>query len=257
VSGKQVHIMALHGNGGGGFRFARLHPFVPQHITLHTPTLPGFADVPRDPNLHTLSDYAAYINTIIDPVPTPRILLGHGIGGSIVLEYLQHYPDSIQGVILHAPVGAQLEQRRFPKLMKLPGMAELGKQVFASPLFRPLWTRLLFHGDVPEDYLRQFFAEYRHCTAFRQMFDLITAQWFAELEARATPAVLLWGEREKVLRVEQLEAFLQLLPAAKRVTVPEWDHFAMIDAPDAYMSQVASLTDMLLAKHPVPDVVGQ
>jgi pimeloyl-ACP methyl ester carboxylesterase len=241
-----VHIVAIHGNGGGGFRFARLHPFVPEHITLRTPTLPGFADVPRDSNFCTLADYAAYIKTIVEAVPTPRILLGHGIGGSLALEYLQHYSDSVQGVILHAPVGAQLEQRRFPKLMKLPGMAELGKQVFASPLFRPLWTRLLFHGEVPEDYLRQFFAEYRHCSAFAQMFDLITAQWFAGLEARAVPAVLLWGEREKVLRVAQLEAFLQLLPAAQRVTVPDWDHFAMIDAPEAYMMQIATLARILV-----------
>lgn len=246
MSGEHVHVIALHGNGGGGFRFARLRSFVPEHITLHTPTLPGFADVPRDPNLRTLADYAAYINAFIDTVPTPRILLGHGIGGSMVLEYLQHYPDSVQGVILHAPVGAALEQRRFPKLMKLPGMAELGKQVFASPLFRPLRTRLLFHGEVPDDYLRQFFTEYRHCTAFAQMFDLITAQWFAALEARATPAVLLWGEREKVLRVEQLEAFLRVLPAARRVTVPEWDHFAMIDAPEAYMTEVANLASALV-----------
>jgi len=79
------------------------------------------------------------------------------------------------------------------------------------------------------------------------MFDLITAEWFASLEARATPAVLLWGEREKVLRVDQLEAFLQVLPAAQRVTVPDWDHFAMVDAPAAYMMQVASRARALVA----------
>ena len=78
------------------------------------------------------------------------------------------------------------------------------------------------------------------------MFDLITAQWFAGLDARATPAVLLWGEREKVLQVAQLEAFLQLLPAAQRVTVPDWDHFAMIDAPEAYMMQIATLARILV-----------
>lgn len=246
ISPLPLTIIALHGNGGGGFRFSRLLPFVPEHITLVTPTLPGFADVPKDPSLQTLKDYAGNINDIVMETSAPRVLLGHGIGGSLALEFIQHYPDSLDGIILHAPVGASLDSRRFPKLMKLPGMAELGKQVFASPLFRPLWTRLLFQAEVPNDYLTQFFAEYRHCTAFAQMFDLITADWFNGLAPRDVPAVLLWGAREKVLKVEQMEAFLHLLPNASRVTVPDWDHFAMVDAPQAYMDKLTNLVGDLV-----------
>jgi pimeloyl-ACP methyl ester carboxylesterase len=200
--------------------------------------------------LQTLKDYATHINDIVTATSTPRVLLGHGIGGSLVLEFIQHYPDSVDGIILHAPVGASLDSRRFPKLMKLPGMAELGKQVFASSLFRPLWTRLLFQAEVPTDYLNQFFAEYRYCTAFAQMFELITAEWFKGLTPRDVPAVLLWGEREKVLKVAQLEAFLHLLPNANRVTVPDWDHFTMVDAPQAYMDQLVQLASNLVHSEP-------
>ncbi|MEM7736144.1 MAG: alpha/beta hydrolase [Deinococcota bacterium] len=245
TSPSPLTIIAVHGNGGGGFRFSRLLPFVPDHINLVTPTLPGFAAVPKDPRLQTIADYAAHIHTLVMETSAPRVLLGHGIGGSLVLEFIQHYADDVDGIILHAPVGASLDSRRFPKLMKLPGMAELGKQVFASPLFRPLWTRLLFQADVPKDYLNQFFAEYRHCTAFAQMFDLITADWFNKLTPHDIPAVLLWGEREKVLKVEQLEAFLHLLPNASRVTVPDWDHFTMVDTPQAYMDIVQLASNLV------------
>lgn len=37
-------LIALHGNGGGGFRFERIKPFIPSEVNFVAPTLPGFAD---------------------------------------------------------------------------------------------------------------------------------------------------------------------------------------------------------------------
>ncbi len=65
--------------------------------------------------------------------------------------------------------------------MKLPFMRALGKWLISEPLLRPLWRRLLFRQPVLNDHLQQFFSAYRHCAAFGQMFDLITAEWFKEL----------------------------------------------------------------------------
>ncbi|MEM7802804.1 MAG: alpha/beta hydrolase, partial [Chloroflexota bacterium] len=241
-------LVAVHGNGGGGFRFERMHPYIPDHVDFLAPTLPGFADVPRDPALKSMRDYAAKLRELIgEQNGRPLVLLGTGIGGSICLEYIQHY--RADGLILHAPVGTRLDERLFPRLMKLPGMTNLGQWLFSTPLTRPAFKRLLFvdYAAIPRDYLNRFFDEYRSNTVFGQMFDIINSAWWNALKYSEIPAALLWGERERVLSVDQLEDYKALLPNHIVRTVPEWDHFPMIESPQEYAEVVIQLAKELIA----------
>lgn len=241
-------IVAIHGNGGGAFRFARVEPFFTEAspVGFVALTLPGFGGTPRDSQCLRLSDYAARIHEFVTRIDAPRILLGHGIGGSLVLEYLQHYAPSVAGVILHAPVGARLDTRWFPRLMSSEITRELGKRMLSAALLRPLWTRLFFSQPVPDEFLNRFFAEYGTCEAFGQMFELITAEWFAGLKPITLPAVLLWGARERVLHLDQAADFRAKLPAATMEIVNDWDHFPMIEQPEAYAQKLVQLISRLI-----------
>lgn len=250
---EQLTIVAIHGNGGGAFRFARVRPFVPDGVRFWPITLPGFAAVPADPALQSLTDYAEHLHEVLAGEHRPLVLLGTGIGGSIALEYVQRYPNGVDGLILHAPVGTRLEKRLFPRLMKLPGMRRLGQWTFSSPVPRPIFRRLLFHQPVPDDYLNQFFDEYRQCSVFGQMFDIITQSWFESLQPVDVPTVLLWGERERVLTVDQLDDYRQLLPNCTTRIVPDWDHFPMIEQPAEYSDEVVRLARMLVNMELVTD----
>jgi hypothetical protein len=42
--GAVITLVAVHGDGGGGFRFARLLEYVPDDVRLEAVTLPGFGD---------------------------------------------------------------------------------------------------------------------------------------------------------------------------------------------------------------------
>lgn len=239
-------LIALHGNGGGGFRFARSEPYFEQDVNFIAPTLPGFAGVPRDPALVRLRDYGDALHQAVAAAPRPRVVLGTGIGGSIVLEMMQHHAVDVDGVILHAPVGTRLDTRLFPKLMSLPGMKTLGQYTFSSQLTRPIFRRLLFHEPLPDAYVNRFFDEYRRCAVFGQMFEIITPAWFESLQPIATPAVLLWGEREKILSVDQLEDYKALLPNHQVKVVPDWDHFPMVETPQEFAQVVTELAEALL-----------
>ncbi|MEM7333480.1 MAG: alpha/beta hydrolase [Chloroflexota bacterium] len=242
----ELTIVAIHGNGGGAFRFDRIRPFLPDAVRFLPITLPGFAAKPADPALQTLSDYADHLHGIVAQEQRPLVLLGTGIGGSIALEYVQRNPEAIDGLILHAPVGTRLEKRLFPRFMKLPGMRRLGQLTFSSPITRPLFRRLLFHQPVPNDYLNRFFNEYRQCSVFGQMFDIITQPWFDGLRPVDIPTVLLWGERERVLTVDQLDDYKQLLPNHTTRIVPDWDHFPMIEQPAEYSEEMVQLARQLV-----------
>lgn len=242
----EVTLIALPGNGGGAFRFERVKPYIPARVRFQPVTLPGFAGAPPDPRLQSLGDYAGYLSRILASEPRPLVLLGHGIGGTIALEFGQHFAADLAGLILHAPVGTRLESRLFPQLMALPGARALGQWLFSARLTRPVFKRLLFSHPIPIDYLNRFFDEYRRCAVFGQMFELITPAWFNSLRPVAIPAALLWGERERVLTVDQLDDYRLLLPNSIVRIIPDWDHFPMIEQPEEYACEIIKLVRELV-----------
>ncbi len=242
-----AHVVAVHGNGGGAERFARAAPRMPDDVALHPITLPGFGDRPADPAVVTLRDHAEALAALAEDAPRPRVLLGHGIGGSLILELLQVRPAVADAVILHAPVGADLDERRVPRaLRRRPWLAEVLRRAIATRALRPLLARAALTAEIPAADRDALFEGYRRAASFALMWQLIGPEWFAALAPTSLPSALLWGERERVLDVRQVRAFTRLLPDAVVRTVPGWDHFPMLDQPDAWAAEVADLARVLV-----------
>lgn len=238
-------VVAVHGNGGGESRYLLVHEHVPEDVRLRAVTLPGFSTSPKDERLVTLADYADRLAEMFDDLDRP-VVLGHGIGGSIALDLASRRPELFGGLILHAPVGASLDTRLFPRLMHTTLARRLVKRAISSRIPRPLWKRLFFPSGAPASALDLFFDEYRHCAAFGDMFDLIDRTWFDGIAPVETvPAVLLWGADDRVLKSEQVEEMHRKVPGAEVVVRPGWDHFPMLEQPEEYASDIAALANRL------------
>jgi pimeloyl-ACP methyl ester carboxylesterase len=244
-----ITVVAVHGNGGGAFRFDRLKGHIPPGIDLQAITLPGFGRAPKNPSLRTISDYGDHLATVCRQFDHP-VLLGHGIGGSISLDMTQRHRDAISGLILNAPVGARLDTRRFPQLMRIPGAKMLVQKAMCNRLIRPILKKKFFAPDVPSDFLDEFFEEYRHCSVFGEMFDIITPTWFSGLQPVDVRTVVWWGENERVLGADQAEAFLSVLPRGRVILEPGWDHFPMVERPQEYATRLAELVSELTVSRP-------
>lgn len=234
-------LLLVHGNGGGGFRFSRCLPYFTGVVA--APTLPGFHPLPRDPELRTIADYANRLLPYLEAMPRPRAVLGTGIGGSLLLELLQRHCDKVDLVILHAPVGAHLDRRLFPRLMRLPGVCRTARFLLGWPPLRPLWTRLFFETPLEREFLNQFFDGYRNCEAFGEMFNLIDLPWWESLRPVEIPAVVLWGGRERLLTPDQQAAFGSVLPLARMQIINDWRHFPMVEQPEEFAAVVQGLLE--------------
>ena len=238
-------IIAVHGNGGGGERFAHVAPLLGEGFELRAPTLPGFGGRPLG-DIDGLAGLTDALGTAVADSPRPRVLLGHGVGGAIALDLLARDPGQVEGVILHAPVGTRLDTRLFPRIMARRQVQRTVQATIAHPLLRPLLRRLAL-GGVPRETADRTLAAYGEAEAFGRLFDWLDSDWFDALPVLADlPAVVLWGERDRVLDADQRGDYQRLLPASREVVVPGWGHFPMLDRPEAYARMLTELSRSLV-----------
>lgn len=237
-----VRLLALHGNGGGASRYALCRAyFEPLGIDFVAHTLPGFEGRPLRQQPLSWGEIFNDLDSTLEAFSEPPWLLGHGIGASVLLQYLQTCQRPLAGVILHSPVGARLDKRRFPRLMKPLWVRALVQRALSFPPAFPFWSRLLFRRPLPASVTQKFFAEYGRCQAFSSFFDLLTPQWFAALQPLDFPVQLLWGQKERVLSADQVDAFREVLPRARVHLEPDWDHFPMLEQPLEYARRIAQI----------------
>ncbi|MEM9134768.1 MAG: alpha/beta hydrolase [Actinomycetota bacterium] len=256
-------VVAVHGNGGGSTRFSLVPRHLPAHVRFVAVDLPGFNGAPDDPSLQSVAAYADRLADLLEEAAGPAgegardgagvepvrpIVLGHGIGGSIALDLASRRPETMSGLILHAPVGADLDSRLFPRIMATEPVRALVRTLIAARPLRPIWRRVFFPIGAPAAELDTFFEGYRTCEAFSRMFDIINVEWFTALDpVRAVPTVLLWGENDRVLKSGQADAIAAKAPEARTVIRDGWDHFPMLEQPEEYAHVVADLATGLVA----------
>ncbi len=235
-----ITVVAVHGNGGGAFRFSLLPERLAEGVALHAVTLPGFEGRPLGTTEPTMATYTDDLLATLDGIDGQTVVLGHGIGGSIALDALSRRPDAADGLILHAIVGANLDERWFPRFMARPAVRAGVQRLISSLPVRLVAGRLLFRS-APSGFADRFLAEYRRAESFGPMFDLLTAEWFEGLAEVPTPTIVLWGQKDRVLDVDQLAVIERLVPNRRRQIEAGWGHFPMVDDPDAYARVLSDL----------------
>jgi len=236
-------IIAIHGNGGGAFRFA-LVPELPAPAMLHAITLPGFQGRVLPDGPVTVETFTSAVREAIASVrasdPTGKVvLLGHGIGGSIALDVVAHAPTVADGLILLSPVGVKLDERLFPKVMSKPPIRKAAKAIISSPIMQATAGRFLFK-PAPRPFAKRFLAEYANADAFEAMFDLLNAGWFESLPPVQIPVAIVWGGNDRVLDVSHVEAYEEAITNTKRIVRDDWGHYPMIEQPEDFAVTIAT-----------------
>ncbi|MEL6674993.1 MAG: alpha/beta hydrolase [Bacteroidota bacterium] len=249
-------ILLVHGNGGSRTRFEPSIPMLQAALPnsrMFIPSLSGFDGRPLPKSDNYWDVFIQELSETVEPEREAEwVLYGHGIGGSLLMEWgARGFP--LQGggklkvskVILHSIIGAALEVRFFPQLMKTRPVRWLMKKAIVSRLLRPIWIRRLFRHpeNIPSALRNQFFEDYRSCDAFSVFFDLIVPEWYQAVRPslQQLPLIFLWGEKERILKAEHLPLWKQDFPQAQFEVVPSWDHFPMLDEPEDFVRKFVLL----------------
>lgn len=176
-----------------------------------------------------------------------RLIYATGIGGLVALA------QRVRGAWLDMPLLLQgavlwgLEQRMFPKLMRIgPAPYLLAALLRTSPI-RRRFVKKHFLREHDATFVQAFFDGYGDAQSFASWFDWLRPELLRRLERdlAGRPDLLQdvsawWGGRDTVVGVEELHRTEAALGIRVPCTVmPDWGHYPMIDDPDGWVEELA------------------
>ncbi|MCI5082203.1 MAG: alpha/beta hydrolase [Saprospiraceae bacterium] len=255
-----MNLLLLHGNGGASSRFRIFEQMVKDRepgFQVFLPALPGFEGRSL---LRKQDQWEPFLSALAQTVASSPeddwVYYGHGIGGSILLEWAARNWQTPMGVrmppkavVLHSCIGASLEKRFFPKLMKPLLMRQFIHRLIGWRALQPFWEKKLFlQADrIPIDLRNQFFEDYRTCIAFPVFFDMITPRWYQSVQKKLKDKKFqfLWGGKERVVASRFVLLWQRGFPNSEFKTIDSWDHFPMLEQSESFYQEITQLIDQL------------
>lgn len=209
------------------------------------------SEIPKDLSSLTLGNMARDLGSLLDELNIREaVLLGHSMGVNTVLEFYRQQPHRVKGMILangtaKPPLETLFRNNALQAVFKLikavhdksPDMVDmLWKLQKGNPLTR---TLVALGGFNPHLTPQEDIALYTDQVAemdpavFLQLiqnYDSYDATaWLHTIQA---PTLIIAGEQDNVIPIEQQELMRQLIPNSRLERVPHGSHCPQMDLPD-------------------------
>jgi pimeloyl-ACP methyl ester carboxylesterase len=226
TAGEGETLVFLHG-AGTVTGFDALLPLA-ERFRLVVPHHPGYGASGDDPNMTTVHDYVHHYLDLFDELGIDELsIAGHSMGGYVGAMFAIEQTRRVRRLVLAAPFG--LRDREHPTV-----------DIFSIPDERLLpeltMDMSVFDGHVPMPPTPEFLADrYRESTSTARMmwgapYDLKLARWLHRL---TMPTLLLWGDADKLIPVEQAPSWAELIPNATVRTLPGVGHLLFDESREA------------------------
>lgn len=225
-------IVFLHGYTDSWFAFSRV-------LSLLSPSYHAFAfdqrghgDSDKPECCYTAEDFTADVDAFMDAVGVEEAtLVGDSSGGLIAQRVALDYPHRVSRLVL---MGSPTT------LVNNESVIEAEKQLVAlkdpiPPEFVKEFHEGIIHHPVPEEFLATALSEALKVTArvWRDYWKgVLMVDDTSRLGEIDVPTLILWGERDAVLRREEQEWRVSVIPQATLKVYPDTGHAVAFERPE-------------------------
>ena len=243
-------ILLLHGGAGpqsvDGFA-ALLATSRPARVL--TPLHPGFGGTPRPDGLDSIRGLARlYVQLIDDLGLTGVTVIGNSIGGWIAAEIALLNSPRISHVVLVDAAGLRIDAHPGPDFFSLSL-----DQVTDLSYFRPDKFRIDL-DSIPAQQ-QAIIAANRSALARYGGTPMDDPSLLGRLPAAAVPVLVVWGAADRMIPVEQGQAYAAAIPGAEFRLISGAGHLPQLETPDELLEIVWDFATAP-AVHPDVSIVG-
>jgi len=225
TAGKGEPLVVFHGAGTvDGFDFAgawadKYRVIVPYH--------PGFGESGDDPTFTDIHDYVMHYLELFDALKIETMhLVGLSMGGYLAAKFASEHGHRINKLVLIAPYGLHVPEHPTVDVIAIPGEEILSMLVSN---FEALKKHLPEKPDP--DFIA---ARYREATSFARLFweHPTDPKFPRHLHRVKMPTLIVWGEEDKLIPVQQAQVWRKLVPNAEVMIVKRAGHIVQSDKPE-------------------------
>ena len=212
-------VLMVHGYPGRPHDFRFLFPHLPNvHcIALAMPNL-DISTTKTDVSTTTIRDREAAIVEFLDAMQIKTcLLMGHSMGGPMMIAVAKHHPHRVKGLVIISSVGAQ--QYRVFRNSK----PHWGYQLVRFPLLRWLFTPFMVYVfrtiGFPKGISPQAMTHVLHCA-----HDFSFAENKANLSSLTIPTLNIWSADDPYVEKELFEEIDNLLQNGTTLSFEQGGH---------------------------------
>ena len=226
TAGQGEPLVFFHG-AGTLTGFDSLLPLA-ERFRLIVPHHPGFGLSAEDPTISRIEDLARHYLDLFDALGVRELsLVGHSMGGYLASTFAIDASERVRRLVLAAPLGLRVPEHPTTDLFTIPG-DELPAHLSADPS--------VFDGKVPDPPTPEFLAHsYREAAAAARIlwarpYDSRLPRWLHRL---TMPTLLLWGDADRMIPVQQIDVWADLVRGAERKVLPGVGHLLFDESAEA------------------------
>jgi pimeloyl-ACP methyl ester carboxylesterase len=262
VEGQGPPVMLVHGLGGFAENWRHNLSALGRRFTTYAIDLPGFGQSDKPRVSYRLPFFARVLDGFAEALQLEKpSLVGHSLGGAVVVAYVVANRWNVGRVALVAPVipGFGYHPPLLYQLAVLPGVGELGAACASRRLIRWSVARCFVIPDQDDevDFLvdngyelrRSAAGRYAYLSTLREVrkdFRLSGAFYRDHLASLDLPILLVHGREDRVVRHSHSEAIARRLRRGRLESIADCGHFPQIECAEQLNR---GLVDFLLTKH--------
>jgi len=244
VGGDGSPLILVHGLGGAASNWAELAPLLTRRYSLLVPDLPGHGGssaLPAVSGLEPFADRVALVAEREGMLPAP--VVGHSLGGMVVLRLALRRPRDVQAIVLAGSAGLSIGSVLARQALSLFSVVRPGRiaarhrrWVARSPLLRRIVFGVVSVADpvgLTDEAVDGFLAaQLLHTDLGSAWQALRVDDPRQELDAIRCPVLVLWGAEDLQLPLDDAFEYTRRLRARLRV-IPGCGHLLIGERPDA------------------------
>lgn len=222
-------LLCVHGSGGNSKNFLPQLAGLSGQVNVAAIDLPGHGQTPG-PWHEQVADYAAWLGDFLAAGPLRPVLLGHSLGGAVVMQLALERPHLARGLIL-AGTGSRLKV--------LPAILEGVLQNFQATV--PLIVRNAYAPEVDPRFIEQGVVEMSQVDPQVLWGDFTACDRFDishRLGEISLPAWCIVGDSDRLTPIKYSQYLAQHIAGAGLTIIEKAGHMAQLEKPAAFNEAV-------------------
>jgi pimeloyl-ACP methyl ester carboxylesterase len=269
MAGSGPVVVLVHGIASSSETWGRVMPALAERVTVVAPDLLGHGGSTKSAGDYSLGALAAGIRDLLIELGHDRAtLIGHSLGGGVVMQFAYHFPDRCERLVLVGSGGLGKEVALNLRALSFPGVEYLVAPAFNSRLQAAGtvvlgWFRKV--GLRPAPSLEEFWRGYgslMDADARRAFFHTLHSvvepggQRVSAMNrlhlVSGTPTLIVWGDRDSVIPVGHAYEAHAAIPGSSLHVLEGVGHFPQHDDPERF---VGIILDFIESSRPgvLPD----